>query len=63
MTEQCFKRKDSDPPVCGVHNVPLAPWDELSDISEPSGGLISYFRCPTSDALVLSVQGFRRLVE
>jgi len=23
MAEQCFKKKDSNPPVCGVHNVPL----------------------------------------
>jgi hypothetical protein len=64
MTEQCFKKKDSDPPVCGVHNVPLAQWEELSDIAEPSPGLIiDYFECPTSHSLVLDVQGFRRLVE
>ena len=23
MAEQCFKKKLSNPPVCGVHNVPL----------------------------------------
>jgi hypothetical protein len=23
MAEKCFRKKDSEPPVCGVHNVPL----------------------------------------
>ena len=23
ITESCFRKENSDPPICGVHNVPL----------------------------------------
>jgi hypothetical protein len=48
MAKSCFKKKDSNPPVCGVHKVPLVnaklPYELLTT------GLkdITFLVCPVS---------------
>jgi len=38
MVEPCFKKKDSDPSVSGVHDVPKATSSGVSHITSPSIG-------------------------
>jgi hypothetical protein len=52
MAERCFKEADSDPPVCGIHQVPL----ELQQLPR---GLItegyrgfSFFVCPVTGTVL-----------
>jgi hypothetical protein len=56
MAEQCFKKKGSNPPVCGVHNVPLVQNRISIDPLAPGLGHITCFRCPVSHAIVLDVE-------
>jgi len=35
MAQRCFKEKDSDPPTCGVHKVPLVASDTPIDPLAP----------------------------
>jgi hypothetical protein len=52
MADPCFTKKDSNPPACGVHNVPLVP-RQTSDHSDTSGlGTFTYLVCPVSGAVV-----------
>jgi hypothetical protein len=53
MEHPCFHKKDSDPPACGVHNVPL----ERHHSSEPLatsgiGSSFDFFVCPVSGIVV-----------
>lgn len=43
MPEECFVRPGSNPPVCGVHNVPLL----LTKTSDPDPEFRHYV-CPVS---------------
>jgi hypothetical protein len=52
MAEQCFKLKESNPPICGVHKVPLIRRETPIDPLAPSLGRISYLICPTSELVV-----------
>ena len=52
MVEPCFKKKDSEPPVCGVHNVPLVQ-HQSSKYSELSMlGDFAFLVCPVSGLVV-----------
>ena len=59
MAEQCFKKKDSDPPSCVLHGVLLIPCKELLDPAAPYLGYINCLECPQSGTVVLDAQGFR----
>ena len=52
MEKQCFWKKGSDPPVCGVHNTRLVQ-EQLPDelIAEGLKGF-TFFVCPLSGAVV-----------
>jgi hypothetical protein len=52
MAEQCFKLQYSNPPICGVHNVPLIRRETPIDPLAPRLGRISYLICPTSELVV-----------
>lgn len=57
MAEQCFRRKGSIPPVCGVHNVPLVESNVPIDRNSPGLGQITCLRCPISQSVALDAQG------
>jgi hypothetical protein len=52
MTEQCFRKEDSNPPVCGVHGVRLIMKqlpDEMIAVGYKS---LSFLACPVSGAVL-----------
>jgi hypothetical protein len=50
MAEPCFKMKNSNPPVCGVHNVPLIEHQSSGDfVLSRFGGL--RFLCLPSERI------------
>jgi hypothetical protein len=52
MAEQCFIKKDSNPPVCGVHNVRLK-LKQLSDGLIASGYKgFTFLVCPISGTVL-----------
>jgi hypothetical protein len=48
----CFKRYDSDPPFCGLHDVPLILRKELIDPDSPFLGLTNCLACPVSGLVI-----------
>lgn len=60
MTESCFKKKISDPPVCGVHNVAIVQRIISIDSNAPELGHITCDMCPVSRSVVREVMGFKR---
>jgi hypothetical protein len=59
MTESCFKKKVSNPPVCGVHNVAIVKRQISIDSNAPELGQINCYICPVSRAVVREVMGFK----
>jgi hypothetical protein len=59
MTESCFKKKISDPPVCGVHNVAIAQRTISIDSNAPELGRITCYICPVSRAVVREGDGIQ----
>jgi hypothetical protein len=56
MAQGCFRKKDSDPPVCGVHNVRLIQDETPLDPLAPHLGKVTCLRCPVSRFVVLDSQ-------
>jgi hypothetical protein len=52
MAEPCFIKKDSNPPVCGVHNVPLVEHRSSEELGTAGLGAFTFFVCPVSGAVV-----------
>ena len=52
MTGSCFKKKDTSPPVCGVHNVTVSEHRISIDSNAPGLGQVICFLCPVSRAVV-----------
>jgi hypothetical protein len=50
MAEPCFTKKGSNPPACGVHNVPLRQLKTSQDIRLL--GEFSFLMCPVSGQVV-----------
>jgi hypothetical protein len=48
MAELCFTMKDSNPPVCGVHNVPLIQRQSLEGYVLSELGDFAFLACPVS---------------
>jgi hypothetical protein len=51
MPDLCYQKANSDPPVCGVHGVPLVPDRVFIDQITP-GRAVECMRCPTSGFVV-----------
>jgi len=52
MAEQCFRKEDSNPPLCGVHDVRLIT-KQLSDEMIAAGYKpLTFFVCPVSGAVL-----------
>jgi hypothetical protein len=52
MPIQCFTKKGSNPPVCGVHNVPLVEHLSTDDSITSGLGDFVFFVCPISGQVV-----------
>jgi hypothetical protein len=52
MADPCFTKKDSKPPVCGVHNVPLVQRRTSEDSGTSGLGTFTFLVCPVSGAVV-----------
>ena len=52
MAEQCFIEKDSNPPVCGVHEVRLKEHQSSEDLSTLNFGEFTFLMCPTSGQVI-----------
>ena len=60
MNGSCFKEPDIDPPACGLHKVPLIPFDDLIDSAAPYLGFVLRLKCPVTRS---TVQGMYYLCE
>jgi len=52
MAEPCFNKKDSEPPVCGVHNVLLIKSQSSEDSVISKFGDFVFYVCPVSGYVV-----------
>jgi len=52
MEEPCFKKKDSSPPVCGVHNVPLVRKYLPAEMTGAGYKTFAFLVCPVSGAVL-----------
>ena len=57
MAEQCFREKDSNPPVCGAHKVQLVLGESPIDPLAPHLGRVSVLICPISKLVVDDAPG------
>jgi hypothetical protein len=60
MARTCFRKKDSNPPVCGVHSAVLVQKQISIDSNAPGLGHITCYICPVSQAVVQEVDSSRR---
>jgi hypothetical protein len=52
MSEPCFKKKSTNPPVCGVHDVTLIQHLVSIEQNAPGLGKIVCYRCPVTGVVV-----------
>jgi hypothetical protein len=52
MAEPCFMKRDSKPPACGVHNVPLVQRRTSEEPGAAGLGTFIFLVCPVSGAVV-----------
>jgi len=52
MAEQCFRKKGSNPPVCGVHNVLLVQKQLSHELFAAGYKGFAFFICPVSGAVL-----------
>jgi len=53
----CFQHKDSNPPVCGIHNTRLVRSQVSIDPNAPQIGQITCYRCPVTMTVVHELRG------
>jgi hypothetical protein len=52
MAEKCFKKEDSEPPVCGVHDVPLIKRQLPEEMIAVGYKFLTFLACPVSGAVL-----------
>ena len=52
MATQCFKKKESNPPTCCVHNVPLEPRQLPVELAAAGLKASAFLICPVSDQVL-----------
>src|SRR5580704_14913656 len=52
MAEACFRRKDSNPSLCGVQNVPLVQRQSSENSGVSKYGDFEFLMCPVSRKVV-----------
>jgi len=55
MGPQCFMKKDSKPPVCGVHEAPLVQHHSSDEPDTSFFGDFDFFVCPVSGKVVSGI--------
>jgi hypothetical protein len=48
MEKPCFKKLGSDPPVCGIHEVPLRETSSSQELSTMGLRDFAFYKCPVS---------------
>jgi len=57
MPVLCVQKKDSNLPLCGIHNVALKQNQIAIDANAPSLGRITCYVCPISRSVVREMRG------
>ena len=52
MQEQCYRMPGSNPPVCGIHNVPLVQKKLPVEMAVSGHQHFVYLMCPTSGFVI-----------
>jgi hypothetical protein len=52
MARPCFRKKDSNPPVCGAHDVPLVEHQSSENVVASTFGEFGFLICPVSGQVV-----------
>jgi hypothetical protein len=52
MAKQCFIKKKSNPPMCGVHNVALIERESSDDSAVSRFGDFTFLVCPVSGQIL-----------
>jgi hypothetical protein len=52
MDCRCFRKKDSNPPICGLHNVQLIQKQAHEELSVSGLGIFTYLVCRRSGEVV-----------
>ncbi|HUD56928.1 MAG TPA: hypothetical protein VMR02_16975 [Terracidiphilus sp.] len=52
MNKRCFRKKGSNPPICGVHNVPLAQKHIPDDMVAAGYKAFTFLVCPASGEVI-----------
>jgi hypothetical protein len=52
MEKPCFKKEGSNPPVCGVHDVPLGESHSSEELSATGLGEFTFWRCPVTGQVI-----------
>jgi hypothetical protein len=52
MAKPCFMKKDTSPPTCGVHGVPLVRHQSSDESATANLGNFALFMCPVSGIVV-----------
>ncbi len=52
MAKPCFMKKDSNPPICGVHNVPLVKKQLPNEMVAAGYKGFTYLVCPVTGAVL-----------
>jgi len=52
MVRLCFVKKDTNPPICCVHNVPLVQRHSSDNLPTSGFGSFTFFVCPVSGEVV-----------
>jgi hypothetical protein len=56
MAASCFQKPNSDPPICGIHYVPLIPTKLLIDPNAPHLGHNIGYVCPRTHEIVADLE-------
>jgi hypothetical protein len=51
MATRCFKKEGANPPMCGIHNVPLVKATLPIDAISPRLGSVTCYVCPESHSV------------
>jgi hypothetical protein len=52
MGPRCFIKNETNPPVCGIHNVPLVKGNIPIDENAPHLGRIPCYQCPVTEEVL-----------
>jgi hypothetical protein len=57
MGPRCYRKTESNPPACGLHNVLLVKTVISIDQNAPHLGRVACYVCPASETVVQDMEG------